>query len=47
MVIATWLDPDRKTHTDTASQTVGLIKDIQKLLESQKLTLSDVVVRPK
>jgi hypothetical protein len=26
------------------SQTVGLIKDIQKLLESQKLTLSDVVM---
>ena len=38
------LDPDLKTHTDTKSQTVGLIKDIQKLLESQKLTLSDVVM---
>ena len=38
------LDPDMKTHTDTTSQTVGLIKDIQKLLESQKLTLSDVVM---
>jgi enamine deaminase RidA (YjgF/YER057c/UK114 family) len=38
------LDPDLKTHTDTTSQTVGLIKDIQKLLESQKLTLSDVVM---
>src|SRR5882724_3952003 len=33
-----------KTHTDTASQTVGIIKDIQKLLESQKLTLGDVVM---
>jgi enamine deaminase RidA (YjgF/YER057c/UK114 family) len=33
-----------KTHTDTASQTVGLIKDIQKFLESQKLTLGDVVM---
>src|SRR5437899_12401958 len=31
-------------HTDTTSQTVGLIKDIQKFLESQKLTLSDVVM---
>src|ERR1700680_4762178 len=38
------LDPDLKIHSDTKSQTVGLIKDIQKLLESQKLTLSDVVM---
>ena len=29
---------------DTESQTEGLIKDIQKLLESQKLTLGDVVM---
>ncbi len=39
-----WLDPDLKTHTDTASQTVGVIKDIQKLLESRKLTLGNVVM---
>lgn len=39
-----WLDPDLKTHTDTASQTVGIIEDLQKLLESQKLTLADVVM---
>jgi enamine deaminase RidA (YjgF/YER057c/UK114 family) len=39
-----WLDPDRKTHTDITSQTVGLLKDIQKFLESQKLTLRDVVM---
>lgn len=38
------LDPDLKTHTDTTSQTVGTIKEIQKLLESQKLTLGDVVM---
>ena len=38
------LDPDLKTHTDTKSQTVGILKDIQKLLESQKLTLGDVVM---
>lgn len=38
------LDPDMKTHTDTTSQTVGLLKDLQKLLESQKLTLGDVVM---
>jgi enamine deaminase RidA (YjgF/YER057c/UK114 family) len=42
--VSGWLDPDMKTHTDTASQTVGLIKDIQKFLESQKLTLGDVVM---
>src|SRR5277367_4028753 len=44
LYISGWLDPDLKTHTDTTSQTVGLIKDIQKFLESQKLTLSDVVM---
>jgi enamine deaminase RidA (YjgF/YER057c/UK114 family) len=38
------LDPDRKTHNDTQSQTASLIKDIQRFLESQKLTLSDVVM---
>ena len=44
LYVSGWLDPDMKTHTDTTSQTVGLIKDIQKLLESQKLTLGDVVM---
>lgn len=44
LYVSGWLDPDRKTHTDTTSQTVGLIKDIQKFLESQKLTLGDVVM---
>jgi enamine deaminase RidA (YjgF/YER057c/UK114 family) len=38
------LDPDLKTHTDTTSQTVGLLKALQQLLESQKLTLGDVVM---
>ena len=38
------LDPDLKTHNDTKSQTVGLLKDLQRLLESQKLTMSDVVM---
>jgi enamine deaminase RidA (YjgF/YER057c/UK114 family) len=33
-----------KTHTDTKSQTVSLITDLQKLLESQQLTLGDVVM---
>jgi enamine deaminase RidA (YjgF/YER057c/UK114 family) len=36
------LDPDLKTHTDTKSQTVGVIRFLQQLLESQKLTLGDV-----
>src|SRR5215472_16218653 len=44
LYVSGWLDPDLKTHTDTESQTVGVIKDIQKLLESQKLTLGDVVM---
>jgi enamine deaminase RidA (YjgF/YER057c/UK114 family) len=44
LYVSGWLDPDRKTHTDTTSQTVGLIKDIQKFLESQNLTLGDVVM---
>jgi enamine deaminase RidA (YjgF/YER057c/UK114 family) len=44
LYLSGWLDPDLKTHTDTTSQTVGVIKDIQKFLESQKLTLNDVVM---
>ena len=38
------LDPDIATHHDTKSQTVGLINALQKILESQKLTLGDVVM---
>jgi len=44
LYVSGWLDPDLKTHTDTKSQTVGLITDLQKLLTSQKLTLGDVVM---
>jgi enamine deaminase RidA (YjgF/YER057c/UK114 family) len=44
LYVSGWLDPDLKTDTDTKSQTVGIFKDIQKLLESQKLTLGDVVM---
>jgi enamine deaminase RidA (YjgF/YER057c/UK114 family) len=44
LYVSGWLDPDRKTHTDTKSQTVGIIQDMQKLLESEKLTLGDVVM---
>jgi enamine deaminase RidA (YjgF/YER057c/UK114 family) len=44
LYVSGWLDPDLKTHTDTKSQTVGIFEDIKKLLESQKLTLGDVVM---
>jgi enamine deaminase RidA (YjgF/YER057c/UK114 family) len=44
LYVSGWLDPDRKTHTDTTSQTLGILKDVEKLLESQKLTLGDVVM---
>jgi enamine deaminase RidA (YjgF/YER057c/UK114 family) len=43
LYVSGWLDPDMKSDTDTKSQTVGILKDIQKLLESQKLTMGDVV----
>jgi enamine deaminase RidA (YjgF/YER057c/UK114 family) len=42
--VSGWLDPEMKAHTDTTSQTVGILKDLQKFLESQKLTLGDVVM---
>jgi enamine deaminase RidA (YjgF/YER057c/UK114 family) len=38
------LDPDIKTHPDTKSQTVGVLEFLQKLLQSQNLTLGDVVM---
>ena len=44
LYVSGWLDPEMKTHTDTKSQTVGIFKDIQKFLESQKLTMGDVVM---
>ena len=44
LYVSGWLDPDIKAHTDTTSQTVGLLKDIQKFLAAQKLTLGDVVM---
>src|ERR1700733_15031785 len=44
LYVSGWLDPDMKTHTDITSQTVGVLKDLQKFLESQKLTLGDVAM---
>ena len=43
LYVSGWLDPDMKADTDTKSQTVGILKDIQKLLESQGLTMGNVV----
>lgn len=44
LFVSGWLDPDLKTHTDIKSQTLGAYNDLQKFLESQKLTLADVVM---
>ena len=44
LYVSGWLDPDMKTHTDTKSQTIGVLADIQKFLESQKLTMGDVTM---
>lgn len=44
LYVSGWLDPNLKTHTDTKSQTVGILEDIQKFLVSQNLTLGDVVM---
>ena len=44
LYVSGWLDPDMKTHTDITSQTVGVLKDVQKFLESQKLTLGNVAM---
>src|SRR5207248_884020 len=44
LYVSGWLDPEIKTHPDTRSQTEGILKDLQKFLETQKLTLGDVVM---
>jgi len=44
LYVSGWLDPEFKTHPDTRSQTEGILKDLQKFLASQKLTLGDVVM---
>ena len=44
LYVSGWLDPDMKTHTDTTSQTVGILQDFQKFLATQGLTLGDVVM---
>lgn len=44
LYVSGWLDPDPKNHTDTKSQTIGIFEDLKKFLESQQLTLGDVVM---
>ncbi len=44
LYVSGWLDPDLKMHTDTQSQTVGILKDMQQFLLSQNLTMGDVVM---
>jgi enamine deaminase RidA (YjgF/YER057c/UK114 family) len=44
LYVSGWLDPDIKTHPDTTSQTVSLLQDVQTFLQTQKLTLGDVVM---
>ena len=44
LYVSGWLDPDRKAHGDTKSQTVGILEDLQKFLKAQNLTLGDVVM---
>jgi enamine deaminase RidA (YjgF/YER057c/UK114 family) len=44
LYVSGWLDPERKTHTDTKSQIVGILEDMQKFLVSQNVTLGDVVM---
>lgn len=44
LFVSGWLDPDMKTHTDTTSQTVGILKDMQTFLATQHLTFADVAM---
>jgi enamine deaminase RidA (YjgF/YER057c/UK114 family) len=44
LFVSGWLDPNLESHPDTKSQTEGAYKDLQKFLESQKLTMGDVVM---
>lgn len=44
LYVSGWLDPDMKTHTDTKSQTIGILKSLQELLAGQKLTMGDVAM---
>lgn len=44
LYVSGWLDPDRKTNKTTEQQTVSLLKDIEKFLKTQGLTLADAVM---
>ncbi|HZS60344.1 MAG TPA: Rid family hydrolase [Gemmatimonadaceae bacterium] len=43
LYVSGWLDPDLETHADSKSQTLGLYTSLQTFLESQKVSLGDVV----
>ena len=44
LFVSGWLDPQLGTHPDTKSQTEGIYKDLEKFLQTQTLTLGDVVM---
>ena len=44
LYVSGWLDPDIKSHSDTTLQTVSVLKDVQTFLQTQKLTLGDVMM---
>ena len=44
LFVSGWLDPDLEHHPDVKSQTLAAYQDLQKYLESQKLSLNDVVM---
>jgi enamine deaminase RidA (YjgF/YER057c/UK114 family) len=44
LYVSGWLDPERKSHPTTELQTASLLKDIDKFLKTQGLTLADAVM---
>jgi enamine deaminase RidA (YjgF/YER057c/UK114 family) len=44
LYLSGWLDPDIPSHHDAQSQTVAILKDVQKFLETQGLSLGDIVM---
>jgi len=43
LYVSGWLDPDIDAHPDSKSQTLALYTSLQTFLESQKVSLGDVV----
>ncbi len=44
LYVSGWLDPERKTHPDTTLQTVAILKDLQRFLASQRMTMGNVAM---